>query len=136
MLAVRGGSETLLVVEDEDTVRALTLRVLADAGYAVVAARHGEEALELIRQMPIDLVISDVVMPGMGGAELAERLATERPGLPLVFMSGYTGDDVARLGLGSAEERFLQKPFAAESLLHKVRELLDAALSPTQPEKR
>jgi PAS domain S-box-containing protein len=136
MLAVRGGSETLLVVEDEDTVRALTLRVLADAGYAVVAARHGEEALELIRQMPIDLVISDVVMPGMGGAELAERLATERPGLPLVFMSGYTGDDVARQGLGSAEERFLQKPFAAESLLHKVRELLDAALSPTQTEKR
>jgi FixJ family two-component response regulator len=75
-------------------------------------------------------------MPGMGGAELAERLATERPGLPLVFMSGYTGDDVARQGLGSAEERFLQKPFAAESLLHKVRELLDAALSPTQTEKR
>ncbi len=133
---VRGGSETLLIVEDEDTVRALTLRVLADAGYAVVAARHGEEALELIRQMPIDLVISDVVMPGMGGAELAERLAAERPGLPLVFMSGYTGDDVARRGLGAAEERFLQKPFAAESLLHKVRELLDAALSPTHPEKR
>ncbi len=136
MPAVRGGTETLLVVEDEDTVRALTLRVLADAGYAVVAARHGAEALELVRQMPIDLVVSDVVMPGMGGAELAERLAAERPGLPLVFMSGYTGEEVARRGLASAEERFLQKPFAAESLLHKVRELLDAALTPTHPEKR
>ena len=126
VLAVRGGSETVLAVEDEETVRTLTVRVLADAGYHVIAARDGHEALDIIRSgVEPDLVLTDVVMPVLGGGDLAERLALERPSLPVLFMSGYTGVELAQRGLSEASDRFLQKPFSAENLLHKVRELLD-----------
>ena len=122
-----GGHETVLVVEDEETVRNVTVRVLADAGYTVVAAHEGREALEIMRGgHGIDLVVTDVVMPVLGGGDLAERLAIERPDLPVLFMSGYTGAELLERGLAGADERFLQKPFAPESLLRKVRTLLDS----------
>lgn len=121
---VRGGSERILIVEDEETVRTLTARVLADAGYAVTSARDGREALDILHREQIDLVLTDVVMPAMSGGDLAARIAVEWPDLPVLFMSGYTGADLA--GLTGSDDRFLQKPFSGESLLQKARRILDA----------
>jgi two-component system, cell cycle sensor histidine kinase and response regulator CckA len=122
-----GGSETILVIEDEDIVRNLASRGLKDHGYAVVEARNGSEALNHIQQHPgtIDLVISDVVMPEMGGRELAQRLALSDPGLPILFMSGYTGEDVVQRGLLDPGAPFQQKPFTPLTLASKVRMMLD-----------
>ena len=120
------GAETILVVEDEETVRTLASRVLSEAGYGVIRAADGAEAFNVVNDGErVDLVLSDVVMPRMSGVELAERLATVRPDLPVIFMSGYTGTELAP-GVHAAAG-FLQKPFAAESLLQRVRAVLDAA---------
>ena len=126
--AARGGSETILIVEDEDLVRALATRSLRERGYRVIEARHGVDALrQLERQRTgVDLVILDVVMPEMGGRELARRLATLRPTLPVLFMSGYTGEDVIQRGLLEPGAPFLQKPFTPDGLATKVREMLDS----------
>jgi two-component system, cell cycle sensor histidine kinase and response regulator CckA len=99
--APEGGSETILVIEDEDVVRNLACRGLRDHGYNVVEARNGTEGLRYVREHPgtVDLAISDVVMPEMGGRELARSLALCDPGLPVLFMSGYTGEDVVQRGL-------------------------------------
>jgi two-component system, cell cycle sensor histidine kinase and response regulator CckA len=123
-----GGSETILVVEDEDMVRALACRALRERGYQVLEAHHGNEALEQVQQRrgPIDLVISDVVMPQLGGRELGQRLALLLPGLPVLYMSGYTGEDVIQRGLLDPGVPFQQKPFTPESLARKVREMLDS----------
>jgi PAS domain S-box-containing protein len=125
--APSGGSETILVIEDEDIVRNLACRGLRDHGYAVVEARNGTEALQYIRQHPgtIDLAISDVVMPEMGGRELAQSLALSDPGLPILFMSGYTGEDVVQRGLLDPGAPFQQKPFTPATLATKVRTMLD-----------
>ena len=124
---LRGGNETILVVEDEDVVRSLACRGLREQGYTVLEARHGREALERVqeRQDVIDLVISDVVMPELGGRELGARLATIQPELPILYMSGYTGDDVIQRGLLEPGVPFQQKPFTPEGLARKVREMLD-----------
>jgi signal transduction histidine kinase len=124
---LRGGSETILVVEDEDLVRALACRGLREQGYTVLEARHGLEALDLVEQdgTPIDLVISDVVMPELSGRELGTRLAVLRPELPVLYMSGYTGEDVIQRGLLEPGVPFQQKPFTPEGLARKVREMLD-----------
>jgi two-component system, cell cycle sensor histidine kinase and response regulator CckA len=124
---LRGGSETILVVEDEDVVRALACRGLREQGYTVLEAKHGLEALERVERDPatIDLVISDVVMPELSGRELGTRLAVLRPGLPILYMSGYTGDDVIQRGLLEPGVPFQQKPFTPEGLARKVREMLD-----------
>jgi two-component system cell cycle sensor histidine kinase/response regulator CckA len=124
----RRGSETILLVEDEELVRAVVLQTLEGHGYTVLVAENGEEALHLCerRDTSIDLVLTDVVMPKMGGPALAERLATMRPALKVLFMSGYTDRAVARQGLLSAGATYLQKPFTPESLLRKVREVLEA----------
>ncbi|HEU5040643.1 MAG TPA: PAS domain S-box protein [Gemmatimonadales bacterium] len=129
----RGGSETILVVEDEDIVRALACRGLREQGYTVLEARHGGEALRQVGDQPskIDLVISDVVMPELGGRELGQRLARLQPGLPILYMSGYTGDDVIQRGLLDPGAPFQQKPFTPEGLARKVREMLDARRSGT-----
>jgi PAS domain S-box-containing protein len=121
------GSETILVIEDEEIVRRLALRGLRDQGYTVLEARTGVEALEYIRQHPgtIDLVISDVVMPEMGGRELGHNLAMFDPELPILYMSGYTGDDVVQRGLLDAGAPFQQKPFTPGALAAKVRTMLD-----------
>jgi two-component system, cell cycle sensor histidine kinase and response regulator CckA len=125
--AAARGSETVLVVEDEESVRTLAGRVLTEAGYAVIAARDGREALALVEDgLAVDIVLTDVVMPVMGGRELCDRIRSARPALPVLFMSGYTGTDVVRRGLRDTGVPFLQKPFSPDSLTRKVREVLDA----------
>jgi CheY-like chemotaxis protein len=108
-------------------VRTLVCRGLRDQGYTVIEAKHGLEALEQIEQnhQIIDLVISDVVMPELSGRELGTRLAVMRPELPILYMSGYTGDDVIQRGLLEPGVPFQQKPFTPEGLARKVREMLD-----------
>ena len=125
--ALPRGTETVLVVEDEDAVRLIVRRVLRDQGYEILEARDGNEALRVCAQKgdAIDLVLSDVIMPGMGGRELSRALAASRPGLPILFMSGYNDDGElagsgADLGTG-----VLAKPFTAETLATQVREALD-----------
>ena len=126
------GSETILVIEDEDIVRNLACRGLKDHGYTVIEARNGIQALRHIRQHPgtIDLVITDVVMPEMGGRELAQQLVRYEPDLPVLFMSGYTGDDVVHRGLLDPEAPFQQKPFTPAGLATKVRMMLDQHSTP------
>jgi PAS domain S-box-containing protein len=127
--AAEGGTETVLIVEDEELVRTLASRALREHGYTVIEARHGGEALRQLQSRPsgVDLVITDVVMPEMGGRELGRRLKVMRPSLPVLFMSGYTGEDVIQRGLMDADAPFQQKPFAPDGLARKVRQMLDDA---------
>jgi PAS domain S-box-containing protein len=122
-----GGSETILIIEDEDVVRHLACRSLRDHGYSVVEARNGVQALQYIGQNPgtVHLVISDVVMPEMGGRQFGQSLALVEPNLPVLFMSGYTGEDVVQRGLLEPGAPFQQKPFAPRTLATKVRAMLD-----------
>jgi signal transduction histidine kinase/CheY-like chemotaxis protein len=121
------GSETVLVVEDEDAVRALMRLTLEARGYQVLAAASPKEALELVARHPgsIPLVVTDVIMPGMSGGELAGRLAALRPEIRVIFVSGYTDDTIAHQGVLDPGVHFLQKPFTLEGLARKVREVLD-----------
>jgi signal transduction histidine kinase len=117
------GTETVLVAEDDPAVREILLRTLSARGYTVLQARDGREALEICgrAETRVDLLITDVVMPQLGGREASKRLEQLRPGLKVLYMSGYTGDPVP-VGFGRA---FLQKPFTLEALARKVREILD-----------
>jgi len=136
--SVQGGSETILIVEDEDLVRALAVRVLKAEGYRCQEARNAEEAIRLLEQekISIDLVITDVVMPGMSGGGLGDRLERLRPGVPILFTSGYTDEDVIRRGLLENNRPFLQKPSTPQELACKVRTVLDTAASiPNHPGK-
>ena len=123
----QGGSETILVVEDEASVRALARRVLVRGGYQVLEAASPSEALRLAREhaAEIRLVLSDVVMPEMSGPALADKLAAIVPGARVLFVSGYTDDEVVSRGLGSPQLDLLQKPFSAQQLVERVREALD-----------
>jgi PAS domain S-box-containing protein len=118
--------ETLLLVEDEDAVRALTRHALQLDGYTVLAASHPGEAIRLCERHDglIALLLTDVVMPQMGGRELANRLTALRPEMKVLFLSGYTDDAVVRHGVLEAETDFLQKPFTLDALTRKVREVL------------
>jgi signal transduction histidine kinase/CheY-like chemotaxis protein len=119
-------SGTLLVVEDEKAVRRATARILEEAGYRVIEARSGPEALELFQAHQVDLVVSDVVMPGgLSGPDLAERLRLLRPGLPVVLASGYGGEHLEKRGPLPREVQLLNKPFAAATLLDAVRRGLE-----------
>jgi two-component system cell cycle sensor histidine kinase/response regulator CckA len=122
------GSETVLVVEDDEGVRKLVVRLLQMSGYRVLEAGQGDEALLVCarHQGPIDLLISDGVMPGMSGAELAARLTSMLPELKVLFMSGYTDGAVRRHGMLDPEMSFVQKPFKPGAMLRKVRDVLDA----------
>jgi CheY-like chemotaxis protein len=121
------GTETILLVEDSAELRKLATRFLEPAGYTVIGAAAGEEALDLLARQDADvhLLISDVVMPGMSGRQLAERLAQTHPRIKVLYMSGYTGDTIVRHGVLVAQVPFLSKPFTAAGLLRKVREVLD-----------
>lgn len=123
------GTETVLVVEDEDVVRRLAGRVLSAGGYRVLEAANGKEALAMLdgHGSALDLVLTDAVMPEMSGAQLAERLAAIQPGVAVVFMSGFTGDEVIRRGLMKPGQPFLEKPFSPDHLLATVRGVLDRA---------
>jgi two-component system, cell cycle sensor histidine kinase and response regulator CckA len=122
-----GGSETLLLVEDETAVRSSTRRLLERHGYAVLEARHGADALRTVDEAghEVDLVVTDVVMPEMGGRELVDRLRARRPGLKVLYMSGYTQKAIATDGIMPPRTGFVEKPFTMEQLLRRLRELLD-----------
>jgi two-component system, cell cycle sensor histidine kinase and response regulator CckA len=123
------GHETILLVEDEESLREVVSQILEDQGYQVFVAAHGAQALERAsaHQGRIDLLLSDVVMPQIGGPELAKRLLLQRPDIKLLFMSGFTDDRIAHEGVLHAGV-FIQKPFTATQLTGKVRTLLDARL--------
>jgi CheY-like chemotaxis protein len=122
------GTETVLLVEDDEPLCVLSRRILEARGYTVLDARNGHEALVLCERHEgrIDLVATDVVMPGMNGQMLVERLAVQRPAVRVLFMSGYTDEDMLRRGIVDARMAFLAKPFTPEALANKVRQVLDS----------
>jgi PAS domain S-box-containing protein len=123
-----GGTETILLVEDEVTVRSVAARVLTGRGYKVCEAANGEEALAVARELNgcLDLVLTDVVMPDMGGVQLVQHLLELWPGLKVVYMSGYAEGDKLESASREAGRSFLPKPFSTEGLTRKVREVLDS----------
>jgi len=121
------GSETLLLVEDEPAVRQSEREFLALTGYNVLEARDGEDAISVAREYNgnIDMMITDVIMPHMNGAKLAERLLLERPEMRVLFVSGYAETTVLRHGAIDVTTRFLQKPFSLKMLAKKIRQVLE-----------
>lgn len=121
------GDETILLVEDESSLRDLAFAILVRRGYTVLEASNGEEAINASRNYSgtIHLMLTDVVMPLMNGRELADKLRLERPGMSILFMSGYTDEAIIRHGVLDSKNAFIQKPFTPISLSKKVREILD-----------
>ena len=130
--AGEGHGETILLVEDEAAVRDLVATALADRGYRLLTASDADEAVELERAQagPIDLLITDVVMRGVRGPELARRIRERRPGIPVLFMSGYPDDALSAGGALDGATAFLQKPFRVSALGSKVAEVLRSARGP------
>ncbi|HEY9595393.1 MAG TPA: ATP-binding protein, partial [Spirochaetia bacterium] len=120
-----GGSERVLLVEDDDSVRGLIVSILARAGYGVTEVRSGEAALRASDGGGFDLLVTDVVMPGMDGPEAATRIAKRCPGIGVLFVSGYAEGRIEERRRPWQGAHFLQKPFTPETLLHKVREVLE-----------
>jgi CheY-like chemotaxis protein len=123
------GSETILLVEDETALRNLARLVLAKQGYTVLEATNGRHGLQIGKQHAgtVHLLITDVIMPLMGGPELVEKLAPLRPDMKVLFMTGYTDSTVVRSGVSTGTMVVIQKPFTPDQLTAKVREVLDAA---------
>jgi len=123
------GAGTILVAEDEEQLRNVVRRTLERQGFSVLVARSGDEAIELCEEHAgkIALLLTDVVMPGMSGPELVDRLVPLHPSIKVLFMSGYAENTIANRDLSDARLAFLPKPFTTELLLHKVRETLDGA---------
>ena len=119
---------TVLVIEDEMNIRLFVSANLEARGYTVLEAARGDEALAISKEHsgPIHLLVTDVVLPGMNGRELAAALSSARPGVKTVFMSGYPGETLGRYGIVAMDIDFLQKPFPAAALAQKVRQALDA----------
>jgi CheY-like chemotaxis protein len=134
------GREKILVVEDDDAVRRMTLEFLKIRGYSLIEARSAADAIQLVgqREVAIDLVLTDVVMPGMKGRELVTRLAQLRPSLKVLYMSAYTEDDAINIGIVSPGTAFIEKPFSPDQLAAKVRDVLSgndskSSVLPHQP---
>ena len=126
---IRQGNETLLLVEDEPSVRSLTARILRNQGYRVLEAANGEEALSVVQEQTrerIHLLLTDVVMPQMGGKELVDRIKILNPDIKVLFTSGYTDHAIVHQGRLDSGTNFLQKPFSPMSLSQKVREVLES----------
>jgi CheY-like chemotaxis protein len=125
---VLNGTETILVVEDADSIRNLSREVLEVYGYRVLEAESGEDALKVSEEHegPIHLMVTDIVMPGISVRDLADRLKTFRPQMKVLYMSGYTGNAIAHQGVLNPGTPFLQKPFTPVGLVRKVREILDS----------
>lgn len=123
------GTETILLVEDEDGVRSLAGRVLENSGYRVIAAANGQQALEILDQIeaPLHLLLTDVIMPGMSGAKLAAEASATRPDLKVLFISGHSDDVLTHHGELDPDTNFLEKPFTPGALVKKVREVIDEA---------
>jgi CheY-like chemotaxis protein len=125
---LRGGQETVLVVEDEPAIRDLCVEALQAVGYRVLMAASGEQALALIRDLqgPLDLIVTDVILPGLRGDRLADAVLALRPGTPLLLMSGYPPERITGMA-------YLQKPFTPTGLLREVRRILDTLPAPGNP---
>jgi CheY-like chemotaxis protein len=124
------GTETVLLVEDAPMIRRLARQIMTRAGYTVIEAGDANQALDLFNNDPrIDVLLTDLIMPGPSGVELADQLRTTRADIPVLFMSGYTDNAIVRNGLLSEPAAFLQKPFTPEELLRKLRNVLDAQAS-------
>jgi CheY-like chemotaxis protein len=123
---LRGG-KTVLVVEDEESIRKLAIEILGEYGYEVLSAGDGEEALRIaaVHEGEISLLLTDVVMPRMGGPELFERLRQQRPGIKVLYVSGYTDNAIVHQGVLDPGIAFLQKPYAPTSLARKVKDVLN-----------
>jgi CheY-like chemotaxis protein len=128
----RGGDETVLLVEDNTEVRRYTTGVLASSGYHVLEAADGAAALTFVRgyKGDIHVLVTDVIMPGMSGKDLADRIRDLRPKLQVLFISGYTADVLARRGVLQEDVAYLPKPFSADSLLARIREILSKPPAP------
>ena len=126
------GDETVLVVEDEDGVRELLWKILTDHGHTVLEARHGRDALTVAEgyDHPIQLLVTDVVMPEMGAGELVERLLAQRPDLKVLYISGYTNDEVVRRGVAGRRLASSRSRSRREELMRKVRQVLDGERAP------
>jgi CheY-like chemotaxis protein len=131
-LLPEGGTETVLVVEDQDTLRAMVMETLRNLGYSVLDAAGAEDAIAVSRAFdgPIHLLLTDCVMPRTSGVELAEALRRERPAMKVLFMSGYPGEEIARHGEILEAGSFLAKPFHGEALASQVRSVLGRRVSP------
>ena len=125
--AAEGGSETILVIEDDRDVRNMVTRILSNQGYATMEASNGDDAIRVFdeHRNTINLIILDVVMPGKNGREVFDEIARIDPGVKVIFMSGYTGDVLIDKGVEKETVDFLQKPLSVMTLLTKVREVLD-----------
>src|SRR4029077_18402767 len=122
----RTGTQTVLVVEDEEGLRELSKRLLQRRGYTVLIAANADEALRLFEDHPsIDVLLTDVVMPGASGPELTRQLIEQRPALRVIYMSGYTEDAIVQHGVLKSGIAFLNKPFTSQTLGEKIREVLE-----------
>ena len=123
----------VLVVDDERLIADTLALILQAHGYSVRQAYSGEDAVSLAERFVPHAVVSDVVMPEMGASELSDQLLAERPGLKVLYISGYTSDEVVRRGISRQDAAFIQKPFTPEDLMRKVREVLDQNEKVTSP---
>jgi DNA-binding response OmpR family regulator len=127
------GTETVLLVEDEPALRGMVRQMLETVGYRVIDAPDGLSAIHICdnRQHPVDLLVTDVVMPLLNGREVAKRLTRKWPEMKVIYMSGYTDDVIAYHGIADPSVNLIQKPFRLEALAAKIREVLDHSPTPT-----